>query len=119
MKILKKYNCFLEIFFVAMHAFIQLIVELECKASREHAQGIMHDGEAIIGTYFAVFKESYLFFNTTTLKVELLKLKSNSKKLNLCILLAVLQGLKVVYCRISKISLQPSGMSMKHHSIAI
>ena len=81
-------------FFTVTCVFVQLMVELKRKVSRAYAQGIMLDEEAIVGMYFAVLKELHLFFGTTMLKAKPLKPKSKRKKLNLCVLPAVLQGLK-------------------------
>ena len=70
------------------------MIELEQEISRGYAQEIMHNEEMILGIYFAVFKESWLFFSTTISKAELQKLKPKWKKLTLYVIPAILQGIK-------------------------
>ena len=101
MKMIKNNNFFLMIFFALSCLFAQLMIELEWETSRGYAQVIALDKEAILGMYFAIFKEPRLFFRTAFLKIKRLKPKGLRKKLILHVLSIALQGIKssVLSCR--------------------
>ena len=93
-KMMKNYNFFLTMFFTARCIFEKSLKELEREMSRSYAQGVVCDEEAILGTCFATFKESRLFFGTTISKTELLKPLTDRKTMSLHVLPAVVQGIK-------------------------
>ena len=61
-KMIKNCSFFLTMLFALACMFVQLIIDLECEMLRDYEQRVMRNEEAILRMYFAILKESHLFF---------------------------------------------------------